>query len=323
MSDANTQQIEGVCSAMNSYTVQTIYQALLGREPEDVDLVTETFQTPEELIRSIQTWPEYNERQSRASTSKPHIMGSVQVLADRRELERLWDHVAEQWSQLGETNPWWSVLSAPRFRRERIDSVIVEELYESGSAVASELHTVLASMGKQPRLLIDFGCGVGRLSWNLSKAGFKVCGVDISAGNLEEAAVRMSEVGSGFQPVQLKQLDDLWLIPRAEVVVSFITLQHNPPPVQVFILERLCNLLLPGGVLFIQYVASIKNYGFSSQSFLELEMTEMDMHALPTTAFVQTVTASHMSIHSWHSDGWGGPDAESYTVVAVKAAEVN
>ena len=58
---------------------------------------------------------------------------------------------------------------------------------------AETVELVLNQIGRQPRRVLDAGCGYGRIAIPLAKAGFDVVGIDICPAMLDEARFRADQ----------------------------------------------------------------------------------------------------------------------------------
>jgi methylase of polypeptide subunit release factors len=90
---------------------------------------------------------------------------------------------------LGQSEPYWSVLTAPEFRGEKFkhDSIF----YETGNINVEEFAAFAARSGfsfSSSQTCFELGCGVGRLTtWLASRFG-QVIAADISRHHLDIAA---------------------------------------------------------------------------------------------------------------------------------------
>lgn len=102
--------------------------------------------------------------------------------------------------------------------------------------------------------VLDFGCGVGRLSAALARRFKSVTAFDISAEMLARGQVLFSEQtniawvqGNG---VDLQPLADA----SHDVVFSYLVLQHVPEAhLALGYVAEFCRVLAPGGVLCVQF----------------------------------------------------------------------
>src|SRR5919197_5077582 len=92
----------------------------------------------------------------------------------------------QDWEELAEFNPEWAVLSEPETRFGGWD---MEEFFRRGTEQIERSMGVAAELGLPERhgSVLDFGCGVGRLSRRLSQSFDRYVGVDISEGMVERA----------------------------------------------------------------------------------------------------------------------------------------
>jgi len=148
------------------------------------------------------------------------------------------------WRELGQSNPYWGVISHPNFLTENLTPERVEEFYASGAFHIDPIAADLSKLIGEPPSgrALDFGCGVGRLAEAMLKYADQVTGVDISPGMLELARKRGSKVS------YVGELPD----GPFDWINSFIVFQHIPPERGLEIFEQLLARLAPGGVISLQ-----------------------------------------------------------------------
>ncbi len=148
------------------------------------------------------------------------------------------------WRELGQTQPYWAVLSHPDFRSESLTPEKIEEFYASGpfhiGPIAEGLKTLTGHLPSGHAL--DFGCGVGRLAEAMQAYASRVAGVDISPGMLELARGRGTRI---------EYLDHIPPGPF-DWINSFIVFQHIPPERGEQIIEELLGKLADGGMVSLQ-----------------------------------------------------------------------
>ncbi|MFT3967500.1 MAG: class I SAM-dependent methyltransferase [Sphingobium sp.] len=149
------------------------------------------------------------------------------------------------WKAWGERDPYYAVLTHPRFRSEEIEASR-EEFFASGRAYVDDLLVRLdRHFGGIPRgRALDFGCGVGRLTIPLATHFAAVTGLDISSAMLAEA-----RANSGGLPIDYRLSDDS--LSQADgafdFVLSCIVLQHIPVARGLALIEGLLSRVAPGG----------------------------------------------------------------------------
>jgi len=206
--------------------------------------------------------------------------------ADREDLRyRLFRHIANSWSHFGETEPHWSVLTFDEYRNETLRENL-DVFNASGEVTVNRFLATLARNGitfPTGAHCIELGCGVGRLTRWLAPHARTVTALDVSPGHLALAKEHVGKYASNVEFCQLRALEDLDVLPDAEVFFTFLVLQHNPPPIIETILDRIFARLTPGAIAYFHLPTYIPGYRFSIDAYLserEDELT-MEMHALP------------------------------------------
>lgn len=102
--------------------------------------------------------------------------------------------------------------------------------------------------------VLDFGCGIGRLSQALARRFKSVTAVDLSDEMLAQGRTNFSDLTN----IRWLQFDGVSLsdIPGAshDVVFSYLVLQHVPEAqVALGYLAEFCRVLAPGGLLCVQF----------------------------------------------------------------------
>jgi SAM-dependent methyltransferase len=94
------------------------------------------------------------------------------------------------------------------------------------------------------RRALDVGCGSGRLTASLTAAGYQVVGIDVSPGML--ALARGRYPGTHFIRADICT----WSPPEQyDLVVAWDSIFHVPHAAHREVVEKLCNVLAPGGVV--------------------------------------------------------------------------
>jgi SAM-dependent methyltransferase len=163
------------------------------------------------------------------------------------------------WEEWGRRDPYFGVITDPKFRRSGMDDRAKQEFFDSGE---SHAHGVLTTIrryldpGFAPRTVLDFGCGVGRLLIPFAKVIDEVVGLDVSPSMLLEARRNCDE--HGLRNVRLLESDDLLstLTGSFDLIHSCIVFQHIPAERGRAVFSRLLQHLCPGGVGAIQLTYS-------------------------------------------------------------------
>jgi len=158
----------------------------------------------------------------------------------------------ENWERFAQTDPLWSICADPRKRDGRWRE---SEFFESGRREIAAVMQCLNSLGLAPANgapVLDFGCGVGRLTRALAEH-FREChGVDIAPTMIEKArAYHQAEPRCRFH---LNESSDLRAFPDQYfgLIYSSIVLQHIAAKYVERYLQEFGRVLRPGGILVFQ-----------------------------------------------------------------------
>jgi 2-polyprenyl-3-methyl-5-hydroxy-6-metoxy-1,4-benzoquinol methylase len=200
-------------------------------------------------------------------------------------LDQMFERIHKQWDHLGATEPYWSVVTQPQNYMAEFDQHR-EHFYASGNSACQTFLATLRRSGINPAQLdscLEVGCGVGRVTSYLAGAFSKVIATDISGKHLELAKKHLAD--KGMQNVELQQwhnVDQMHQLPQVDAIVSVITLQHNPPPVMVWMLSTLLSHLRSGGVAYLQIPTYKNGYLFEAERYLASTPPDtLEMHYLP------------------------------------------
>lgn len=161
------------------------------------------------------------------------------------------DHTKRTYEKLGREDPFYAVLTVPKYRHNRWD---VGEFFANGRQEIDEVLAYVERLapGRAKRMALDFGCGVGRLTQALANHFEKVVGVDI-AESMVETARKHNEHGEKVEYL-VNSVDDLSVFGDAhfDFIYSSITLQHIPPDANRRYVAEFMRILRPGGVAVFQ-----------------------------------------------------------------------
>jgi len=308
------------------------YRLFLDREPESEEVVAEklsSFPTCWSLASAMVGCAEFSARMRSLHGDPRPVLDprcSVRMTEDPVLLARLRDHVRETWTQLGRTSPHHSVLTGPEFLPEQITPEREQEFYATGAAWVEEFAYVLRRNGlvAPQGLILDFGCGLGRVGEHLSAWFDRYLGVDISPSHLFMACDRLARLGRINAEFQL--LPDFMSAgsPKVDAVYCVLVLQHNPPPVMLEMLNQLLSRLSLGGIGFIQIPTAIYDYNFDTESYLDGlgDVKQMEMHALPQRHIFASFKANDCDVIEVYNDGCAGSLGESYRFLVQKVVKL-
>ena len=285
------------------------YRIALGREPESARAVAEHRRgaaTLLDLRRTFFNSIEFRHGMGRAiisqiaptfgATTAPDI-----VSPDRDDLrDRMFRHIAKSWSNYGETEAHWSVLTFDRYREETLKENL-DEFHRSGTSQVQSFQNALVRNGlvlPKGGTCIELGCGVGRITRWLAPLFEKVIALDVSPGHLALAKEYVGRHAGNVEFRQLRGIEDLEQLPPAEVFYTFLVLQHNPPPVIEAILDRIFARLAAGAIAFVHLPTYIPDYHFDAEAYLaeREERLDMEMHMLPQKDVFRLIARHDMQL---------------------------
>jgi SAM-dependent methyltransferase len=293
--------------------VEACYRAILHREPESPGVVEEKIKwspSLEALIGELLGSPEFLDRLPRRVKEfylreAPHI----DVDVNEARMRALFARVQSQWSALGESDPFWSVLTHDAFRSGNLSDEALADFYQSGAEHAAlvELFSARNDTPIPRGVCVDFGCGVGRVAMHLAERFDKIIAVDISQGNLRQCGEMAERRGlANIECRLLRSPEDLSLLPEVDFVYSVIALQHNTPPIQKLLLDILLGKIRDGGGFLFQTQTFYHNDAFDVDSYLKSPVDVMDVHSLPMHEILRLIEHHGLSLREVASDHWTG-----------------
>ena len=178
----------------------------------------------------------------------------------------------ENWRIWGERDPYYAVLTDPRFRSDSIEENR-QLFFEGGQAFVNHwIAAIETHFGALPReRALDFGCGVGRLTIPLADHFERVVGLDVAQAMLDEARRN----SAGRQIDYLMSDDALSQVEGSfDFVNSCIVFQHIPVARGMAILSRLLDRVRPGGGCLI-HLSTKRNHGWRRELLYRIR------HSLP------------------------------------------
>jgi len=304
--------------------VEWAYRMLLGREVESEAVLQghQLLADRASLRQAIMCSDEFVN-----GAIPPGAIGRFQNVADSRvevgcspdQLNSMTQHIAAEWRKYGVETPHWSVLTHSDFLPENI-ARNVEEFYATGREHAKTMLNPIARSGgsiERFNRVMDFGCGVGRLTLALAPKAAEIVGVDISPPHLALARDRAgSETNAKF--VSINTVEQIGTLGQFDLIVSFIVIQHNPPPVMAEILRMLLSCLVGGGFIIIQIPTYINGYAFRLADYLAAPRAGIDANPLPQHIIFKIFAEAGCDVLEVREDNFLGGPSLSHTFAARK-----
>jgi SAM-dependent methyltransferase len=168
-----------------------------------------------------------------------------------------------EWQAWGIRDPYFAVLTHPKYRTDSLTPDAKLEFFASGRrTVNTVLETCRGYFGAHfaPQRVLDFGCGVGRLSIPFAAQAREVVGMDVAESMLAEA--RLNCQAQDCHNVALVLSDDA--LSRAtgqfDLVYSAIVLQHIEVARGRKLFAELVGKVIPGGCGAIQVTFAWEKY---------------------------------------------------------------
>ncbi|MGY4830594.1 methyltransferase domain-containing protein [Sphaerotilaceae bacterium SBD11-9] len=159
------------------------------------------------------------------------------------------------WELWGARDPYFGVLTDPKFRRGELTPQAKEEFFHSGRAqVQHVLQACRTHLDPafDPQRVLDFGCGVGRVLIPFAEISKEALGLDISPSMLAEAGANCRDRGVTNALLALSD-DTLSAAPgQFDLVHSCIVLQHIEVTRGRTLFAHLVEKVRPGGCGAIQ-----------------------------------------------------------------------
>ncbi len=305
-------------SEVTPEAVQWAYRLILGREPSPEDISAHLhYPDLAHLRKEFFSCREFRERErilcgpSLSGLEAPMV---VEDEVDDATLERLLAHIQASWQKLGQKEPHWSVLTMEEFKQANL-AANYEQFYASGNGNAAQFLHLLQRNGCFPegvadKAVLEYGCGVGRVTHALAKHFRQVYAYDISAPHL--ALAKQWTDGLGLTNITFSQIQhpqDVLHLPKVHAVHTVIVLQHNPPPVIRTILHGLLSALLPGGVALFQVTTYRQHYSFIAMDYLRTtteRLGQVEMHVLPQRRVFEIIAQTGCQVLEVLDDAWTG-----------------
>ncbi len=290
------------------------YKLLFGQEPkrrEDILSLINRHPTVADLRQHIFGSQEFRvAAMDRAPNHKPLVGPRLQVEVDVPvdTLRAMMARIEKTFTELGQTDPHWAVLTNDKFRAENIEQNR-QEFFETGQheirifkAFADRSGIDLGSF----KTCFELGCGVGRVTKWLAEVFPRVVAGDIASSLLDHAQTAMESFGlTNVDFLLVNEFAKLEKLPTFDVFFSVITLQHNPPPIIHYALSKILGRLSPGGVALFQVPTYRSRYEFAAAPYLAIPPTGtgIEGHMLPQDKLFDLFDRHNCRVLEMREDG--------------------
>ena len=313
--------------------IKKLYEVMLSREA-DFDGLKNCMAKLEDtgiegfaiLLEEFSKSTEYIERMSAISQNnnlETNCEFSFEGLSDET-LTNLFEKTAKYWRHAASEpeEMYWSVLSSPSYKGKLTDEV-KKEFMQSGTEDVKRIKSLCDKVGYnlgKCHNYLEYGCGVGRLVFNLRDDISQVNCVDFSSSHLDEARKNLSATAtaSRYHYYHIKYLTDLRTLPQnQDIIHSSLVLQHNTPPVIEKVIGDLLGLLNTGGLAILHVPITRAFYKFDANEYLLSAEAgnSMEMHILPKANLYKVAKAASCEIIYSYCDGGCGGDIYSEIIV--------
>jgi hypothetical protein len=95
-------------------------------------------------------------------------------------------------------------------------------------------------------------------------------------------------------------------LPHFDFLFSTIVFQHNPPPVQFYLLDVLLKKVSGIGGFLFQIPTHTPGYEFNAEKYLATDLEEMEIHSLPMADIFRLLAKHRLQPLEVLMDGWTG-----------------
>ena len=248
------------------------------------------------------------------------------------QLEKL----KQTWQTLGRDDPLWAIASLDSKRGGKWD---VQEFFAVGDRAVDRFHASLKRETGAPdqfQHVLDFGCGVGRLSQAWAKRAKAVTGVDISRPMVERGNALLEHLPQ--LRLQLNEASDLACFQSNtfDLVFSHACLQHMPWSLAVGYIREFARVCAPGGIVMFSLPTRVLGttwprmvrkkiidalplgLGATYRRWRHGSAAVFDMHYTPAQTVETTMTTAGLKMICREPDQSAGENAEGFLYIASK-----
>ena len=176
------------------------------------------------------------------------------------------ENLKQNWDEFGKTDPLWAIMTNPGKSQNRWE---IEEFFATGTGEVARVIKYIRSLtiftpplgwGRKGKTVLDFGCGVGRVTQAFVPYFQTVYGVDIAP-----SMIRLAKKYAKTRKKDIKYFvntkNNLKLFPdkKFDFVYCNIVLQHMQPMFAKEYIKEFLRVIKPGGIALFQMPAEYMN----------------------------------------------------------------
>ena len=203
-----------------------------------------------------------------------------------------------RWEAAASREPYFSILTANKFRSANLTPAREREFFDSGEAfVESALRVIEARFIPQftPASVLEYGCGVGRLAIPLARRAASVTAVDRSPTMLDLARVHAEQ--RGIENIDFQTPGELFATSRKfDLVTCYLLFQRMAQDDGLALLRQLLGRLGSRGigVFHFQYRTTVPRFVAASRWLREhVPALNGVANVLGGKAFAEPFIANH------------------------------
>jgi ubiquinone/menaquinone biosynthesis C-methylase UbiE len=154
------------------------------------------------------------------------------------------------WDRYAAIEPFFAVLSTPKYLRASLTREAEEEFFATGEAWARHvIDTIRQRLSRtfSPQTILEFGCGPGRVAVAFAEHAPAVVAADSSPAML--ALAKENAHRRGREHIVFQATEELFASPRHfDLINASLVFQHIPPAEGLPLLSRLLGKLGPNGI---------------------------------------------------------------------------
>lgn len=156
------------------------------------------------------------------------------------------------WERMAQRDPYYAVITDPRYRQAVLDDAAREEFFQSGETHVERIFAIIKSGSDadfRPRRTLDYGCGVGRTLIPLAERSGEVVGFDVAPSMLAEAR----RICADRSNISLVCGNIAGISGQFDLIHAWLVFQHLPTRDGEAITRDLLARLADNGIAVLHY----------------------------------------------------------------------